>query len=431
MNKDWVPGAAVVVVVDDESLIRTLVCRIFSSRRVVSFACAEEFAQAFDASEPHIIIVDKNMPGKSGLQLLEEHGKAAPAEFEAVLITGFADNDSALWAMRLGVSSYVRKPFRAEELVHAVNVAEQRLLLRLQLREAEQRLRQTEAQLSQARESRPALAEESAPGEVLAALREASADAATAAESSFVSRNERLLADVVHMLHGSLEALDSDEADTQRLGSGVQAAANSTAEPVAPSAESRSVTGQLERVRRLARDLESLAQEGGRSVVFDLREVVGIGERLLRPLVTKIGELQVAIPDAAVAVRGDRARLAQVVANVLINAAEAIEGRAGGQVALYLESRRERAVLTVIDNGAGIPVHQLEHVFDPFGGGEERARQSTGLAEAYDIITQHAGTITVESDVGAGTRITVDLPIATAPGTMYYGSLATSDARRG
>jgi signal transduction histidine kinase len=198
---------------------------------------------------------------------------------------------------------------------------------------------------------------------------------------------------------------------------------------VGAGSEPRSITAQLERVRRLARDLESLAEGGGRTTVFDLRDVVGIGERLLRPLVSKLGELQVALPAAAMEVRGDRARLAQVVANVLINAAQAIDGRPGGQVAVLLEQRDKCALISVIDNGAGIPAHQLEHVFDPYGG-DDRAQQGAGLAEAYDIITQHEGTIAVESEVGMGTRVIVELPLAPVAGTMFYQGVPPTDESR-
>ncbi len=100
----------------------------------------------------------------------------------------------------------------------------------------------------------------------------------------------------------------------------------------------------------------------------------------------------------------------QVFMNILKNATEFIEDN--GNVWITTTQEAENVIVTIRDDGKGIPLQNLSKVFDPFfttkpvGSGT-----GLGLSLSYGIIEQHGGTITVESEEGKGTTFTVTLPI--------------------
>jgi two-component system OmpR family sensor kinase len=119
------------------------------------------------------------------------------------------------------------------------------------------------------------------------------------------------------------------------------------------------------------------------------------------------------LPEEPVVVDGDAARLHQVVTNLLANAR--IHTGPGTVVTTRLASDATHAVLTVIDNGPGIPEQLQTEVFERFARGDtSRSRKggSTGLGLAIvsAVVKAHDGTITLESKPGH-TEFSVRLPL--------------------
>jgi CheY-like chemotaxis protein len=127
----------------------------------------------------------------------------------------------------------------------------------------------------------------------------------------------------------------------------------------------------------------------------------------------------VSVPDQPVWVDGDPMRLAQVVCNLLTNAAKF--SPPAGHIGIELQPSRGQALLSVADDGDGIPRELLEHIFERFVQGDQslqRARGGLGLGLAIvrNIVELHGGTVTAESEgVGQGSRFTVTLPETAAP----------------
>jgi two-component system NtrC family sensor kinase len=110
--------------------------------------------------------------------------------------------------------------------------------------------------------------------------------------------------------------------------------------------------------------------------------------------------------------------LNQVFLNLIVNAAHAIAAAgkdpSTGRISISTVVAPPSVVITVEDNGCGIPQQNMERIFDPFFTTKEVGRGTgQGLAIARSIVVEkHAGTIDVQSKVGAGTRFTITLPIA-------------------
>jgi heavy metal sensor kinase len=116
-----------------------------------------------------------------------------------------------------------------------------------------------------------------------------------------------------------------------------------------------------------------------------------------------------------VPVEGDRARLKEVVVNLLDNAIKYTAD--GGAIHLKVGRNNGHAVLEVSDTGIGIPAEAVPHVFERFYR-VDRARSrepdgaGLGLAIVKSICSAHGGTVELQSAVGRGSRFRVTLPLA-------------------
>lgn len=125
--------------------------------------------------------------------------------------------------------------------------------------------------------------------------------------------------------------------------------------------------------------------------------------------------------EVGLACQGDQAQLRQVVWNLAGNALRAMPG--GGTLSLGLTREGDRAVLSVTDTGHGMSAEQRERLFQPFQS-EFANGTGLGLAIAHRIVTDHGGTILVESVVGQGTVVRVGLPEVVGGWQLAVGSEA-------
>ncbi len=106
-------------------------------------------------------------------------------------------------------------------------------------------------------------------------------------------------------------------------------------------------------------------------------------------------------------IEGDTARLRQVFLNILINAAQSIEGE--GTVRVVAQNSERDVRIDIHDTGCGMPAEQTAKVFSPFFTTKEQGT-GLGLAVAAKIIEGHGGAVQVQSALGQGTTFTVLLP---------------------
>jgi PAS domain S-box-containing protein len=110
----------------------------------------------------------------------------------------------------------------------------------------------------------------------------------------------------------------------------------------------------------------------------------------------------------------------QVILNVLVNAAQAIEGQKRsekGLIEIETELKGDRVRIAISDDGPGIPEAIRMRIFDPFFTTKEPGKGTgLGLSISYDIIvTKHGGRLAVESEPGQGTTFLIELPINGPP----------------
>jgi len=178
---------------------------------------------------------------------------------------------------------------------------------------------------------------------------------------------------------------------------------------------------QVEHLTRLVDDLLDVSRitQGKitlRKEKLDLMKVVGRALETSRPLIdARKHQLTVSIPSETVILNGDLLRLAQVVSNLINNAAKYTDE--GGAIWLSAGRVGDEVILRVRDNGMGIPVEELPHVFDLFiqaGRSLDRAQGGLGigLTLARSIVELHGGRIEALSDgPGRGSEFVIHLPV--------------------
>lgn len=174
---------------------------------------------------------------------------------------------------------------------------------------------------------------------------------------------------------------------------------------------------EAERLGRLANDLLTLQRiEGATGELpihpVDLRLAADRAAAMLEPLLED-REVTLTVNGRCPLVLGDVDRLQQVVANLVDNASRIVG--AGGHVRVELTAEGDRAVLSVLDDGPGIPEEDLPRLFDRFYRADSsRTRTSggagLGLAIVRAIVSAHGGRIEAANLPTGGARMTVVLP---------------------
>ena len=120
---------------------------------------------------------------------------------------------------------------------------------------------------------------------------------------------------------------------------------------------------------------------------------------------------------------GSEDKLQQVFMNLISNAVEAMEGKAGGVLTIETQhaAGERRIVVKFSDNGIGIPKGNFSKLFEPFFSTKKNGKGvGLGLSVAYGIIKEHGGSIYVESDLEEGTTFKVTLPLRPATETTEH-----------
>ena len=225
-----------------------------------------------------------------------------------------------------------------------------------------------------------------------------------------LEQNRRFLADASHELRTPLAALRGEMESVV-----AQARALPELSDRAGSA--------LEEVDRLAKIVDALfaisrldsgeAQQA--RTRFDLAPLAAGTTEQMSLLAEDKGVSVACNVEGNVSVEGDRARIKQVVVNLLDNAIKYTP--AGGSINLLVRSCDNKAIIEVADTGIGIPAAALPHIFERFFRVDKaRSRDAggagLGLAIVKSICAAHGGRVEVESSEGRGSRFKVELPLA-------------------
>jgi signal transduction histidine kinase len=371
-----------VVLADDNADMRDYVRRLLSADyQVTAVADGAEALRAVTARQPDLVITDVMMPKLDGFGLLaalrEDPGTASTP---IIMLSARAGEEARVEGLQAGADDYLTKPFSARELLARVAGT---LALARARREAARR-------------------EEELKALAIETLREAD------------RRKDEFLATLAHELRNPLAPIRNG-LQILRLGRG-----NHQAEEQARAMIER----QVQQMVRLIDDLLDLSRISRGKIELrreriDLAAAVQSAVETSRPLIEQSGHaLTLSLPSEPVFVDADLTRLAQVFANLLNNAAKYTQ-RGGGDIRLAVEPLGREVAVSVRDNGIGIPVPMLPHVFEMFIQVDRSLERTQGglgigLSIVKRLVEMHGGTVEAHSEGrGQGSEFVVRLPALT------------------
>ena len=180
------------------------------------------------------------------------------------------------------------------------------------------------------------------------------------------------------------------------------------------------IVGESDRMTKIVQDLLTLSKFDAGSIDFDFgmfsfeKSVKDVYNAQLLEAQKRRHNFGLEFTGELPEIRGDRARIEQVLINMLSNAIKYTPD--GGRIRMTAGVKDDCVWCTVRDNGIGIPKQDIDHVFERFYRVDKaRSRESggtgLGLSIAYEIVQRHDGKMEIHSQKGKGTAITVTLPV--------------------
>ena len=182
----------------------------------------------------------------------------------------------------------------------------------------------------------------------------------------------------------------------------------------------RDVHDEALRIERIVDDLRDFARprSSGTQATFDLNQAVQRALRLLTPLIRrKTTRFHVDLAEDIPPMRGESQQVEQIVVNLVVNALEALPDTEDRViVATGVDAAESRVILSVQDEGVGIPPEHLAHLCDPFFTTKhDSGGTGLGLAITATLVRAHGGRMAFASEPGGGTRALVMLPYSKEP----------------
>jgi len=390
-----------ILIIDDEGGIRLSIKRLLRGKgyQVETAANGKEGLSLVEDSDFDLIILDMRMPEMSGIDVLREIRRmergfsSQRARIPVVILTGFADEGTAIKAMQLRADDYVFKPFEVGQFMHSVEKC-----LRIKRLEKE-RLAYNQKLEKMVEERTKNL--NSAQSQLI--------------QSAKMTAIGQLGAGVAHELNNPLGGI----LGYAQLILEKYKTANGDYEKIKACEQyAEFIEREAIRCKKIVETLLNFSRKPS-SVVLD-RQAIGdaldetlavCGNQLKLKQINVIKEIS---PDLC-EVKGIKNQLEQVFTNLILNAQQAMPS--GGNLEIKASNIVEHGdtikyiKIQFSDEGQGISSSNLKKIFDPFFTTKANSNGTgLGLSVSYQIIRAHEGTIEVESEEGEGTTFTIVLP---------------------
>ena len=357
-----------IVLADDNADMRGYLRRLLATRyEVEALPDGAAALEAIRREPPDLVLSDVMMPRLDGFGLLRAlREDEATRGIPVVLLSARAGEEARIEGLEHGADDYLVKPFSAGELLARVGA-------RLELARARRTVED--------------------------ALRDAD------------RRKDEFLATLAHELRNPLAPMRNALHALRIAGPDAPAAGRMHAMMERQVNHMVRLVDDLLEVSRITRGKIELRMEQ-----VDLAAVVRAAVETSRPLIDAGGHaLHIGLPPEPVALRADPVRLAQVIGNLLNNAAKYTDR--GGQVTVTVRRTDHSAEVRILDSGIGIPGEMLPRVFEMFtqvDGSLEKAQGGLGigLSLVKGLVELHGGEVEAFSDgPGSGSEFVVRLPL--------------------
>lgn len=357
-------GMTTILIVDDEKIIRDLCKKALKGYNVLLAGTCAEALHLYENERPELILTDVMMPGGTGIDLLR-HVKRLDPNAVVIIMTGFAEKEVILNALKEDADDFINKPLNLLQLKTTIEKG----LGRKRLKEELANLKQLDR-----------------------------------LKSNFLSL-------ISHKLRTPITSISLFLQDIQR----------GLYEPDDPSflQNAQLIYDESAYLGRLVADLLTFSQVmvGSEGLVLEACDLNGIVTDVLRQsreALSKPGiETDFSRCDLPM-LQLDRSKISFALQQIIDNAFK-FSGDTG-HISISFELAGDKVFIVVSDTGSGIPREEIAKVFekfyqiDPENTGQVRGF-GLGLFYAREFVHMHGGSIGMDSDPGVGTTVTVMLPL--------------------
>jgi signal transduction histidine kinase len=352
----------------------------------VSSAADYESAVIHRVENFDVAVVDINLPGKNGIQLLQKICNA-DVYVPVIMITGEPNLSVVPEIVRAGAYDFIAKPIVKDVLLNAVGRAADKKRLFDEKRRLEQEIKEYAQELEARVEQRTAELVEThqrlVTQERIAALGRAAAQVAHEVKNPLAGL-------LLYSLHLKSKATSFSESETYLVDKIVETI--------------KHLNSRVEQILDFARPVRLNVRPS------DLTRMVNDVLALIRPQLTgnKV-EVRLSTDQQPAIGMFDDSSIRGALLNVMLNAIEAMPS--GGTLGIHIGRTPEMLLLEITDTGRGITEEEANKIFEPF---YTTKAQGLGLGMPYarKMIEQHGGSISLTSRHGEGTKVFVSLPAA-------------------
>ena len=385
-----------VLLVDDEPSLRLTMGEFLKRTGYIVLAAADyESAVMHQAQNIDVAVIDINLPGKSGIELLKQLC-SADIYIPVIMITGEPNLAVIPEIVRAGAYDFISKPIIKDVLLNAVARAAEKKRLTDEKRRLEAEIKRHAEELETRVAERTAELVEThkrlVQQERIAALGRAAAQVAHEVKNPLAG----LLLYSLHLKSKLGESAKSETALVDKIVDTIN-----------------HLTGRVEQILGFARPVNLTRSSG------NLNQIVNDVLELLQPQITanKI-DVRLSLSEHTSDGMIDDSSMRGALMNLLLNAIEAMPN--GGTLSVTSDQIDDTLHLEIVDTGRGISEELVKNIFEPFFTTKEQGL-GLGMPYAKKIIEQHGGTIAIASSEGEGTTVTLRLPLDEGPGTREQG----------
>ncbi len=365
------------LLVDDEDDFRRTIGKRLKKRGMLPEEAGngEQCLAMLDEHPMHVVVLDVKMPGMSGIEVLRRIKEKHPGT-EVILLTGYATTHDGVEGIKAGAFDYLSKPVELEQLIGKI-------------RQAYDKVRREEEKIREA-EYRSRIEQQMTSTERLASL-------------------GTLAAGVAHEINNPLAIIQEAAGWMQLL------LQKDELQDMPRKADFDLALGKIkngiDRARKITHQLLGFVRKTAPHFSeIDLKDLIQEAVDLVKMEAgNRSFDVLSGSEKKTVTILSDPYQLRQILINLLTNAIQATGD--AGKIKIHFESSGDNIILSVADNGNGVPKENIEKIFEPFFSTKPPG-QGTGLGlfVTRGIVEKLEGKITVESRLGNGSKFCVILP---------------------
>ena len=370
------PKKGPVLLVDDEEDIRDVLAIALSDcgYDVCTAENGNEALLRFKELKPPVVLTDIKMPSMDGIELLRKIKLENP-ETEVIMITGHGDMDLAIESLKNEATDFITKPINVDALEISLKRAQDKILMRKQLREYTENLERLIREKTDLQDHLSSLG--------------------------------LMISSISHGIKGLLTGLDGG---MYLLDSGF---ARQKQEQIKEGIEVVKI--MAERIRKMVMDILFYAKE--RNLSWERVNVLSFAKEVtltVAPKIKKQGvELVCEFDPSLDEFEIDPGSVHAALINILDNAVDACvndPSEKEHQIHFTVKADIDDIVFVISDNGIGMDAETREKIFTLFFSSKGKKGTGLGLFISDRIIKQHGGTIAVSSAPGKGSRFSIKIP---------------------